>query len=140
MKRYGYGFRELFRWMDEPSNVTSYRHRKFRHDPWKTPEEAEKIFWDKVHPNQRQNIKHVVMDHINLDGKLGYIYIEKLKYITLRGWILFIFWVFITFIGFGIFILSLAIPDLGIFSIIGLIILIFSIIIIFKVYSNYLNR
>jgi hypothetical protein len=47
MKRYGYGFRELHRWMDEPSNVTNYKHRKFRHDFWKTPEEAEKIFCDK---------------------------------------------------------------------------------------------
>ena len=102
MKRYGYGFRDLHRWMDEPSNVTGWNHRKFRHDPWKTPDESEKIFWDKVPENQRQNIKHVVMDHINLDADVTYNYNNKKKNISLKIKISFYFWLFSAVIGFGI--------------------------------------
>jgi hypothetical protein len=65
--RYGYDFSEIHKWMDEPSMVAGSKHRIMRHDPFKTPEEAEKIFWDKVPLKQRQNIKHAVVDHIKLD-------------------------------------------------------------------------
>jgi len=65
--RYGYDFSEIHKWMDEPSKVAGSKHRVMRHDPFVTPQEAEKIFWDKVPVDQRQNIKHVVLDHIKLD-------------------------------------------------------------------------
>jgi hypothetical protein len=65
--RYGYDFRDIHKWMDEPSMISGSKHRIIRHDPFKTPQEAEKIFWDKVPVDQRQNIKHAVVDHIKLD-------------------------------------------------------------------------
>ncbi len=67
IKRYGYNFKEIHRWMDEPSNIIGKTHRKYRHDPHTTPKKAEQIFWNKVPERYRPYIKDVVLDHIRLD-------------------------------------------------------------------------
>jgi hypothetical protein len=58
-RRYGKSFSELHRWMDEPSLMLGTDHRMYRHDPYKTPLEARRIFGE--------NADHACLDHIRLD-------------------------------------------------------------------------
>lgn len=58
-KRYENSFTELHKWMDEPSQMLSGSHRKFRHDPDVTPLEAKKMFGE--------NADNACLDHIFLD-------------------------------------------------------------------------
>jgi hypothetical protein len=66
-RRYGYRFKEIHRWMDEPCTIVGKSHRKFRHDPNSTPKKAEQIFWNEVPSQYRQFIRDVVLDHIRID-------------------------------------------------------------------------
>jgi hypothetical protein len=59
LKRYGKSFAELHAWMDEPSILLGSSHRKYRHDPNVTPEEAKAIFG--------VNADNACLDHIRLD-------------------------------------------------------------------------
>jgi hypothetical protein len=59
LRRYGKTFEELHRWMDEPSAIMGASHRKYRHDPYTTPQEAKKLFGE--------NADHACLDHIRLD-------------------------------------------------------------------------
>ena len=67
-KKYNYDFEELHIWMDEPSRIAGGKHGSFRHELFKTPEEAEKIFWEKTPERFRPYIKNAVLDHIMLDS------------------------------------------------------------------------
>jgi hypothetical protein len=58
-RRYGKPFSELHRWMDEPSLMLGTDHRMYRHNPYKTPLEARRIFGE--------NADHACLDHIRLD-------------------------------------------------------------------------
>ena len=58
-RRYGKSFSELHRWMDEPSLMLGTDHRMYRHNPYKTPLEARRIFGE--------NSDHACLDHIRLD-------------------------------------------------------------------------
>lgn len=59
IKKYGKPFTELHQWMDEPVLVFGKSHRRFRHDPDTTPQEAKRLFGE--------NADHVCLDHIILD-------------------------------------------------------------------------
>src|SRR5208283_2071709 len=59
LKRYGKTFIELHRWMDEPSFLMGSSHRRYRHDPYVTPDEARAIFGE--------NADNACLDHIRLD-------------------------------------------------------------------------
>ena len=59
LKRYGKRFDELHRWMDEPSTVLGPSHRKYRHDPNKTPQIAKVLFGPLA--------DQACLDHIRLD-------------------------------------------------------------------------
>lgn len=68
-KKYGYDFRAIHKWMDEPSGTElGPNHRKYRHNPSITPKKVENAFWDKVPEKYREYIKDAVLDHIYLDG------------------------------------------------------------------------
>jgi len=69
LRRYGFDFAEIHSWMDRPSLAYGIDHRKLNHDIYRTPYEAEKLFWDLVPEEQRENIRWVVIDHIRLDAK-----------------------------------------------------------------------
>ena len=58
-RRYGKSFSELHRWMDEPSLMMGTDHRMYRHNPYKTPLEARRMFGE--------NADHACLDHIRLD-------------------------------------------------------------------------
>ena len=60
LKRYGKSFAELHSWMDEPSLLLGSSHRRYRHDPSVTPEEAKAIFGF--------NADNACLDHIRLDA------------------------------------------------------------------------
>ena len=53
--------------MDEPVKLSGAGHRKFRHDKYRTPREAEKIFSEKVPEKYKLLINDAVLDHIILD-------------------------------------------------------------------------
>lgn len=59
LKRYGKTFAELHAWMDEPSFLLGSSHRRYRHDPNVTPDEAKAIFGE--------NADNACLDHIRLD-------------------------------------------------------------------------
>jgi RNA polymerase subunit RPABC4/transcription elongation factor Spt4 len=59
LRRYGKTFAELHRWMDEPSTLLGPTHRRYRHDPHTTPQEAKAIFGE--------NSDNACLDHIRLD-------------------------------------------------------------------------
>ena len=59
LKLYGKTFSELHKWMDFPSIVYGINHRIFRHDPFRTPAEAMKLFGTLAY--------HACLDHIILD-------------------------------------------------------------------------
>jgi hypothetical protein len=59
LKRYGKSFSELHAWMDEPSFLLGSNHRKYRHDPNVTPDEAKAIFGE--------GADNACLDHIRLD-------------------------------------------------------------------------
>jgi hypothetical protein len=69
LNRYGKNFSELHTWMDEPSFVLGTSHRIYRHDPYRTPLEAKKLFGE--------NADHACLDHI---------YLDKLKSGTSTNW------------------------------------------------------
>jgi hypothetical protein len=71
LEKYGYGFKDIHIWMDEPVKVSGANHRKYRHDPRITSQQAEHIFWDKVPEEHRAFIKEAVLDHIILDKKIS---------------------------------------------------------------------
>jgi len=58
-KKYEKKFTELHKWMDFPVKAYGFQHRKFRHDPDKTPKEAKELFG--------KNADHACLDHIILD-------------------------------------------------------------------------
>lgn len=68
LKKFGYHFEGLHSWMDEKSQTDEVDHRQYRHDQYKTPDEAFKEFENKVPPSQKGNIMDAVMDHLRLDG------------------------------------------------------------------------
>ncbi len=59
LRRYGKRFDELHRWMDEPSVIMGSKHRTYRHDPYKTPQEAKLLFGPLA--------DQACLDHIRLD-------------------------------------------------------------------------
>ena len=59
LRRYGKRFDKLHRWMDEPSTVLGPSHRKYRHDPNKTPQIAKVLFGPLA--------DQACLDHIRLD-------------------------------------------------------------------------
>lgn len=59
LKRYGKRFDELHKWMDEPSTLLGPGHRKYRHDPNKTPQIAKALFGTLA--------DQACLDHIRLD-------------------------------------------------------------------------
>jgi len=67
-KRYGYDFRLIHRWMDEPYVlIWGKKHRQYRHDALKTPKQAKAIFFNKIPEEYRINIENAVLDHLLLD-------------------------------------------------------------------------
>jgi hypothetical protein len=56
---YGKSYSEVHRWMDRPSSALHENHRTVRHDFYKTPPQAQRIFGG--------NAANVVRDHIRLD-------------------------------------------------------------------------
>lgn len=61
LKRYGKDFTELHHWMDEMTTLVAYKsHRKFRHDPYKTPKVARRLFGEFA--------DEACLDHIRLDA------------------------------------------------------------------------
>jgi len=59
LRRYGKRFDELHRWMDQPSAIMGGKHRMYRHDPYKTPQEAKLLFGPLA--------DQACLDHIRLD-------------------------------------------------------------------------
>jgi len=59
LRKYGKRFDDLHSWMDEPRDIQGRAHRKFRHDPESTPQEARKLFGEFA--------DHACLDHIRLD-------------------------------------------------------------------------
>lgn len=59
LKKYGKKFTELHEWMDFPVRAFGRKHRKFRHDPKKTPQETKRLFGE--------NGDHACLDHIVMD-------------------------------------------------------------------------
>lgn len=59
LRRYGKRFDELHSWMDEPSTILGPSHRKYRHDPNKTPQIARVLFGSLA--------DQACLDHIRLD-------------------------------------------------------------------------
>jgi hypothetical protein len=60
LRRYGKSFAELHAWMDEPCTILGATHRKYRHDPNTTPQEAKSLFGESA--------DHACLDHIRLDA------------------------------------------------------------------------
>jgi len=58
-RRYGRSYSEVHRWIDRPSSALHEKHRMVRHDFYKTPQQAQRIFGG--------NAANVVRDHIRLD-------------------------------------------------------------------------
>lgn len=59
LQRYGKKFTELHKWMDFPVRSYGPKHRMFRHDAHKTPQDAKKLFG--------KNADHACLDHIIMD-------------------------------------------------------------------------
>ncbi|KXA97603.1 hypothetical protein AKJ40_01160 [candidate division MSBL1 archaeon SCGC-AAA259M10] len=66
---YGYGFKEIHKWMDGTVRSRGQSHRVDRHNIKKTPDKAYDIFKDKVPRRYRKYIKDAVKDHIELDKR-----------------------------------------------------------------------
>ena len=49
MRKYGKRFDKLHTWMDEPWEILGRKHRRYRHDPYTTPEEAKKTTGNSHH-------------------------------------------------------------------------------------------
>jgi hypothetical protein len=60
-RRYGKSYAEVHRWMDRPSSALHEKHREVRHDFYKTPQQAQRIFGG--------NAANVVRDHIRMDNE-----------------------------------------------------------------------
>jgi len=66
LRRYGKRFDELHRWMDEPSDILGPKHRKYRHDPNKTPHEARQLFGEFA---DQACLDHIRLDRLTSRGK-----------------------------------------------------------------------
>lgn len=77
LERYGYGFKEVHKWLDSPVKIAGAKHRLVRHNLETTPKEAEKMFWEDIPEQYRLFVKHAVIDHIVLD------HVDKLIYLKL---------------------------------------------------------
>lgn len=66
LRIYGKDFSQLHRWMDFPSITYGIDHRRFRHDPDKTPSEALQLFGFLA---DQACLDHIILDELTSNGK-----------------------------------------------------------------------
>ena len=66
LRIYGKDFSQLHRWMDFPSITYGIDHRRFRHDPDKTPSEALQLFGSLA---DQACLDHIILDDLTSNGK-----------------------------------------------------------------------
>jgi len=78
---YGYEFRDVNIWIDDPVHICGPGHHKYRHHPTETVEKVKEIFWNKVPKNKRKYLEDAVLDHLRKDNLLKDEVKRKIKHI-----------------------------------------------------------
>lgn len=134
-KKYGYDFKEIHEWMDEPSAIADKEHRYFRHNKYKTPKKAEQLFRDRVPEEYRMYIRNAVLDHIKLDNvKKNIREINKLT--STKNLFKIALWIFLLVIS-GIGWLSGVFDGFELFALISFLFFITSLIIVIMWFGKY---